>query len=241
MRLNEPADCVSDLELDEWASGELDPMARDRTAQHVMGCSHCRARHQEFERERAEFYAAAPTFDSHARRFVPQRVSARRRHAPLLAVTGIVAIAAAVAIAMLPSLRETRLKGGPSLGYFVKRAGHVWAGDSSTVLMPGDLLRFTYTTERDSYLAVLDQDARSTQVYFPNGARAAFVPRGVAVALDFSVQLDSTPGEERVYALFCETSVEIAPVRASLVDSGRFEPPDGCKLDTLTLRKAGAR
>jgi hypothetical protein len=142
---------------------------------------------------------------------------------------------------MLPSLRETRLKGGPSLGYFVKRTGHVWAGDPGTVLQPGDLLRFTYTTERDSYLAVLDQDARSTQVYFPSGARAAFVRSGVAAVLDFSVELDATPGEERVYALFCDTSVEIAPVRASLADTGRLDPPDGCKLDTLTLRKASAR
>jgi hypothetical protein len=241
MRLSDSADCVSDLELDEWASGELDPMTRDRTAQHVMACSHCRARHQEFERERAEFYAAAPTFESHARRFVPDRVSARRKRAPLLAAAGLAAIAAAVALAVVPDLRETRLKGGPSLGYFVKRDGKVWAGDSGTVLKPGDLLRFTYTSERDSYLAVLDHDARSTQLYFPKAARAAFTPAGVAVALDFSVELDDTPGEESVHALFCDTSVELAPVSAALESTGRLEPPDGCKVDTISVRKAGTR
>jgi hypothetical protein len=241
MRLSDSADCVSDLELDEWASGELDPMTRDRTAQHVMSCNDCRARHQELERERAEFYAAAPTFESHARRFVPHRLSARRTRAPLLTAGGIVAIAAAVALAMLPGLRDTRLKGGPSLGYFVKRGAQVWAGDSSTVLEPGDLLRFTYTSERDSYLAVLDRDARSTQLYFPEGARAALARAGVAVALDFSVELDATPGEERVYALFCDTSIELEPVRASLAETGRLEPPDGCKVDRLSLRKAGSR
>jgi hypothetical protein len=241
MRLDDPADCVSDLELDEWASGELDPMARDRTAQHVMACSDCRARHQEFERERAEFYASAPTFASHARRFVPHRLPARRRHAPLVAAGGIAAIAAVLALAMLSSLRDTRLKGGPSLGYFVKRDGEVWAGDSATVLEPGDLLRFTYSNERDSYVAVLDQDARSTQIYFPKGARATFAPAGVAVALDFSVELDAMPGDESVHALFCDTSVEVAPVRASLAETGRLEPPAGCKVDTLRLHKVGAR
>lgn len=237
MRLNEPADCVSDLVLDEWGSGELDPVTRDQTATHVMTCRSCRARHQQLEDQRAEFYAAAPTFESHARRFVPQRAYARRARLRLTA-GALAAIAAAVALALVPSLRETRLKGGPSLSYFVKRNGQVWSGDAATALQPGDLLRFTYSSERDCYLAVFDRDARSTQVYFPNAASAAFVRAGVAVPLDFSVELDATPGDEHVHALFCDASVELAPLRAALAETGRLPVPAGCRTDALTLRKA---
>jgi hypothetical protein len=123
----------------------------------------------------------------------------------------------------------------------VKRQGRVWAADSGTLLEPGDLVRFTYSSEHACYLALFGQDARATQVYFPNGARAAFVRGGAAVPLDFSVELDTTPGEEHVHALFCDSSIELAPLRAALAETGRLAAPEGCKVQTLSLRKAGPR
>jgi hypothetical protein len=83
----------------------------------VLSCQRCQARHQAFERQRAEFLAAAPSFAVHAQKFVPQRASraARafeaKRRPPLLAA-GVIAIAAAIAFMLLPSSHETRLKGG---------------------------------------------------------------------------------------------------------------------------------
>ncbi|HKU44314.1 MAG TPA: zf-HC2 domain-containing protein, partial [Polyangiales bacterium] len=137
MRLSAAQECVSDLVLDEWASGELDDAARERTERHVAGCASCRARYASHERVRAEFLAAAPSFESHARRIHPQRTHRKL----MVGALSVAALAAAVLLAVLPEPQGTRFKGGPSLGYFVKRGTQVQTGDATTVLRPRDSLR----------------------------------------------------------------------------------------------------
>jgi hypothetical protein len=80
-------------------------------------------------------------------------------------------------------------------------------------------------------------DARAASVYYPTGPRAAAVRAGNDVALDFSVELDGQLGEERVYALFCETAVEIEPLRAALSETARLPETAGCQAEVIVLQK----
>jgi anti-sigma factor RsiW len=238
-QLSRPETCLSDLSLDEWASGELDAADRERVTEHLADCARCRGRRDELERERATFYAAAPSWQSHALRAIPKRRAVLRQVA--FAAT-LAALAALVAVAVVPGREPyTQQKGGPSIGYFVKRDERVLLGDSATRLQPGDLLRFTYSSEQARYLALFSRDSRTASVYFPTGTRAVRVPAGREVALDFSVQLDDAPGDESVHGLFCAESFELEPLRAALAASGQLPVTGACRLHTLTLRKAPAR
>jgi hypothetical protein len=242
LQLSRPADCLTDLTLDLWTSGELSTLARARAASHMSACERCRRRHEALERERAAFYAAAPSFEAHAAALASGRKGvAPRRLSVVWFGSALTALAALVALALVPvATTRTRHKGGPSLGYFVKRGERVLQGERDTTVHPGDLIRFTYSTQQPRYLAIFGRDSQATSVYYPAGASAARVQAGSAVALDFSVELDDLLGEERVHALFCAHSFELAPLLASLDETGRLPVPNACQQVSLSLRKVPA-
>jgi hypothetical protein len=240
-QLSRSEDCLSDLALDQWSNGELDGQERQQVEAHVATCPRCHAQHAELERKRAEFYAAAPSFEEHAARFVTApNVGGRPRRVAALAA-GLAALAALAMIALRPSgLPITRSKGAPYIGYFVKRDNRIVPGSEATRLRPGDLLRFNYSSSREYYLALFNLDSREASVYFPSAPHAARVPSGSEIPLDFSVELDATPGVEHVHALFCEQRFELEPLRAALFASGRLPVPNGCHVNSLTLHKVAA-
>jgi hypothetical protein len=240
-QLSRPEDCLSDLTLDEWSTRELDAQEQERVEAHVATCPRCQAQHAELERKREAFYAAASSFEQHAARFVAApNVRGRSRRVATLAAA-LAALAAIAVIALRPSgLPSTRSKGAPYIGYFVKRAGRVVPGSTTTSLRPGDLLRFTYSSSREYYLALFNLDSRAASVYFPSARHAVHVPSGSETPLDFSVELDATPGVEHVHALFCEQRFELEPLRAALFASGHLPVPSGCHANSLTLHKVAA-
>jgi len=254
--LDHSSGCVSNLLLDEWLAQELAPADEARVHQHVRGCAACSARRDQRVRAAGAFLAQAPTFGEHARQHAPGPArrgrSERPRRARWLGLGALVAAAAGVSLWVgrpgvgglearpdADAVAQARSKGTARIGFFVKRGERVTRGGAADVLRAGDLLRFTYSVDRASYLALIDVDGRGASVYFPAGsARAAAIAPGVDVPLDFSVELDQTPGEERVHAVFCPRAFALEPVRASLA-RGRSPELAGCSLDTLVLRKAG--
>jgi hypothetical protein len=251
--------CVSNLLLDEWLAGELAPEQRAEVERHVADCASCGARRDQRVRAAERFLHEAPSFAAHAARFgaaaaggaktggsedPPLRRWARR--GALVALP--LAAAAAALVAFLPRapvvapLDETRSKGSARIDYFVKRGELVTRGAQAGALRPGDLLRFTYSIDRPAYLALVDVDQSGARVYFPAGAaRAAAIAAGADVALDFSVELDETPGDERVYAVFCPQPFELEPLRRQLAARSTAAAPAGCAVYALVLRKAGSR
>src|SRR5262249_14985870 len=136
-QLDPNADCLSNLELDEWLADELDAPTRARFGRHLAGCASCRARRAQFEREAAEFYAEAPSFQR------PQLpATAPRGRARGWAVATAVALAAGAALIVWPGLPEpsmsTRAKGAPHLSFFVKRGELVRRGQNGEPVYPGD-------------------------------------------------------------------------------------------------------
>lgn len=229
--------CPSDLALEAFANGELDDSVAELTRAHLTSCQSCRLRHEVQARERAEFYATAPTFEVHAQRFV----APRRRRSFIAGGLAVAAMAAAALLVVFGTPSETRLKGQPSIGFYVKRGDHVRESDGMISLRPGDLLRFTYTSDRDRYFALFDRDPRSASIFYPQGQRAMLLRAGRDVPLQFSVELDDTPGVETVHALFCSESFELEPLRAALEQTRRLPVPAGCHEDTRTLNREAAK
>jgi hypothetical protein len=194
----------------------------------VAACERCRERRGLLDADRSQYYTQSPSFAA--------RYGVRAPKKRWWGV-GLAAAVAAAAALMLNTGPATRLKGQPALGFFVKRGERVFPGDSSTQVHPGDLIRFTYSSEWPRYLALFNRDSQKAAVYLP----PTRVERGHDVALKFSVELDDTPGDETVHALFCPATFEFAPLLTVLSDTGRLSVPDNCQQSSLTLHKVPAQ
>src|SRR4051812_9359618 len=68
--------------------------------------------------------------------------------------------------------------GSPSLGFSIERGGKIARGASGDVVLPGDRIRFTYSSDRDVQFALLHVSRDQAGVYFPSAATTVGVPRG---------------------------------------------------------------
>jgi hypothetical protein len=232
-----PEGCISDLRFDHWLAGELDAREASELAGHVSGCVRCTARKGELELERGQFLAAAPALRADA-----SKPAGRAKRAWLAPAAGGLALAAAVLLAVMPRGGEepgTRRKGSDRIGFFVKRGEQVTRGEVGEHVRPGDSLRFTYTSARAQHLAILSLDsAQHASVYFPDAPRALALPAGSDSALPASVELDDSLGTERIIGLFCDSAIELEPVRARLArERTSFSAPSGCSKHELVIVK----
>jgi len=128
--------------------------------------------------------------------------------------------------------------GSPRIGFSIERGGKLQRAASGDVVLPGDRIRFTYSSERDAQFALLHVSRGTAEVYFPASDSTVLVPAGRDAAVDLTIVLDNRAGADRVFGLFCEASVALEPVRAELQkdDDGRLALP-GCRVDSVTLLK----
>jgi hypothetical protein len=259
MKQQRPEQCVSDLRFDALAAGEIDETGRRALEQHVASCIRCQARGRALAELRERFDAQQPGRVPADRRDWADRSASGVRAKPLaparswsLAATVAVAAAAAGTLAFvairdasrsgaLPTVASAteRAKGSEHIGFFIKRGDQVQRGTREQSVQPGDQLRFLYSAPRARYLAIVSLDsARQVSVFYPASERAERIEPGIEVALPSAVALDGTGGEERVYALFCDTPVELAGLRSELGKQGvAFAAPAGCVMDRLMLRR----
>jgi Domain of unknown function (DUF4384) len=218
--------CLSALQLDRYAMGELTPAAAKETASHLAGCRRCGEAMDVLRAARAE---PLPPL-----RMVP--LAARRRASRLVAAGIGVAAAACVLLMIRPG--GDRLKGpGVALGMYVDHGGEVRRAGPGETVAPGDALRFTVTAPQAVYVAVLSVDpAGRASVYYPRTGRAEPVQPGVEVALPLGTRLDDTLGEERIVGVFCSSPVELEPLRAGL-ERGGFSFPDSCQVTRWSFVK----
>jgi hypothetical protein len=242
MRMNFDERCISNLTFDEWAAKELAPEHVEQLQSHLAECDSCQSRYAGLEYERSSFLKEAPSWHAYRQRFTKHR--ATRRGARQLGWAAI-AVAALVMWFVVPhtqNLDVTRRKGGgPHLGFFIKRGERVNRGASGDLLMAGDRLRFTYTSKYSTCFALLSRDSQTATIYYPSTSQCAHIPAGNDVPLDFSVELDETPGNERIFALFCARPIALESLRVELAGSGRLGPVSDCQIDSVLLQKESRR
>lgn len=146
------------------------------------------------------------------------RLPAANRGWALLA--GLVTLAAALLLFVLPAqTRHNRAKGDDDLGFYLLRAGQVYAGDPDALVRAGDRLQFTYRSVHDSRLILLSVDGTgSASVYYPaTGDDGIEIIPGERHVLDGSIELDDAPGPEVFVGFFGD---------AWTVDDARAEAED---------------
>ena len=135
----------------------------------------------------------------------------------------------------------TRTKGGARIGFFVSSGGSVRPGRDGQAVHPGDRLRFTVSAPRPAHVAILSLDAAGVaSVYYPTGTRSRHVGVVREHALESSVELDGTLGDERIWGVFCDVPFPIEPLRAALERRRDLPALPGCTVDTLRLLKKPA-
>jgi hypothetical protein len=150
------------------------------------------------------------------------------------------AAAAAVALLARPAVDEggTRVKGSAHVAYHVKRGDRVFRGSTEQPLHPGDLLRFTATTDRARHLAIFSLDAHGTAtVYYAPRLATDVVGPGTDLPLETSVELDDSMGEERLFALFCDEPIGVESVREGLAQARSIVPRPGCTVNVVRVSK----
>jgi hypothetical protein len=238
--------CMSGLTLDRWVAGELAADDQRAARDHVATCTSCRARWEAISNAQRTFAETGPKLTFPAAPASDRRpaMGARGRPSPLVLVP---LLAAAAAFALLLGQRHFAVDHGAGaertkgqmLDYYVLRNREVVPGPSLPALHPGDDVQFVFSAPRSGYLAILSIDgAGKVSVYFPSGERAAPFGAGSALPVPASTVLDDTLGKERIFAFFCDTAMELEPLRKKLEASVK-EPPTalGCEVHTLTYRK----
>ncbi len=247
-------DCASDLSLDRLVAGELDEVAAARLRAHAEGCARCRERLHGIERERDVFVRDAKS--------VPKPPPTSRGPSAFVLAGGLgVALAAAAAIVLVaksgivssvlpdagaliapqpePPRDTVRPKGDVAIGFFRQRDGVVTPGGEGDVVRPGDALRFTYSVDREQYLAIVSVDgAGIVSVYFPEGETAQRVAAAHDEALPLATELDATLGPEHVRAFFCDEAYPPGLLAARVeADPEAPNVPADCAVAELAFEK----
>ncbi len=207
--------CLSEYALDRLVAGE----PRQGSAEHVVGCDPCAARLAERRGERDRFRAEAPP--------LPPRPARRSRWWLAGPVVVVAAAAAAVLVAGVRGSETedgTRLKGG-RVQVFVRHDGRVRPAANGEVVAAGDRVQLTVTLAEPRHVAVLGVDGTGRTTLY---RETAPLPAGAAVPLEFSIELDDTPGEERLHVFFCD-----GPARVE----GGAAVPAGCTVEKVSLVK----
>lgn len=256
LRKELPEGCITDLVFDRWRAGELDPSSIETYEAHLETCERCQRRHDTIEAEAEAFRSEFPRLNLAAKQPVSQVVELRPKRSRWLgwaSAGAALAAAATFALVVSPPANEdgagalseqpgtVRTKGSSHIRFFVKHGDQVRRGDDGQVVHPGDQLRFTLTTPRPAYVAIVSLDAaRVVSTYYPKSERSAAVGAGRDQALDSSVLLDQTLGKERIWGIFCEAPFDLEPLRAALQRQGKLPPLPACTVDEVSIVKEAA-
>jgi hypothetical protein len=241
-----PECCPSDLRFDQYTAGELDASTRRPFEEHTRRCPRCLERMRALDAQREAFLGEASNMPALASLVGPGHATVPRPRRIVhrgAGIAGVLALAASflIVLKLQPEPHPpdgVRTKGAARLAFFVKRGALVSRGRSGNPLQPGDVVRFIYSSERAAYLALINLDARGVTTYFPSGSGTARqVGAGTDVALDFGVELDRNPGEERVFGVFCPAPFALAPLTAALEADKALPELPGCDVDELVLNK----
>lgn len=206
--------CLSDLQLDQLALGELDGMTADRARLHLGQCASCSSAQQAHVADARAFAQSVnvPQVSAAivARAYPPQRLV--QRWARSLAWPTALSVAAAAGLVLLAPLQSAvgpteRAKGGGlHLTTYVKFAGVDQAGTlyMGQPLSAGDRVRFQISSATAGHLAILAIDSGGdVAVFYPAGASTVPFTAGQNIPLGNAVELDDADGQETVVALLC--------------------------------------
>ncbi len=219
--------CLSAFRLDRFRLQELTAEDAAEVRAHLAGCAQCRAAEAQLASAEDDFRALA----------APLRRRPRAGRAVAFSVAAV-ALAATCLLALNPG--GVRSKGAPtSIGMYVQHGQAVRRALPGETVLPGDVVRFVYSSREPHSLAILSLDgAGVASVYFPDGPQTVDVPAAEEAPLPLGTRLDGVLGEERVVAFFCQGTRALEPVRQALQAAhGALPDVPGCSLATFHFTK----
>jgi hypothetical protein len=230
-----PAAHPTVLALHEYHLALLPRSGSDEIARHVAGCERCRSEleglasgHQRFD---AEVFPAT-------RAAIQHQGFPRWRRWRMPALT-LAVMAAGTALMLVVPGRDLADRGNPEevlrakgqlMAVFVARPGGPQAvEDGKTRLQAGDRIRFVLWPEALGHAVVAGLDAAGrVTIYHPwGGSQSAPLPAGPRVEVPGSIELDASPGPERVFAVLSARPLQTAAVVEALTLRVRQAGSDG--------------
>ncbi len=216
--------CPPSGQLEFVAAG--DPAPASVTA-HLATCETCTAYVTGLQGEHAAYTLAHPA-QLVARKFARRAQLDRARRWRWLGAFAALAVMALVGVLLLrPAESPLALKGGLGLSVYASRANAAPRPVASGArVSPGDVLRFQFTSKQSGYLMILDLDgADHLTAFHPyRGQQAVAIHAGQTYSPDELIQLDASPGPERVVALFRATPFTLSDATGWL---GAHHPASG--------------
>jgi hypothetical protein len=235
---------------------------KSQSQAHVVDCARCSARLAELGQGRTAFEDMGLRLEVSG----TAAVRAKRYRFRRLRAAGAIAAALSVVVAggtawlglqggrlgargpherdeMPASPGGVRSKGSPLLDLFIRHEGRVREAADREPVHADDQLQFAYSSATAGYVAVLSRDgAGVVSVYVPSDAAVmAPAPAGERRLLSESTILDGALGHEDVYALFCRSGLELAPLARTLREQGALEAPEACSVRHIELEKRAPR
>lgn len=247
---------LQDLALERLELGDLEPHEERGVRDHLVSCPACEGRRQAIA---AELAVSLPELTLEAARAPTlsggEVVPLRHSRMVLVGLSAALAMAAGMVVVLLqPSAPQDGpefTRRGSELSFEVYRKddkGAVRVQDGDGV-RSGDRLGFRVASHGSGHLVVLGIDGAQTPYPCypadPTQSPVAWAASPSPVQLDAAVELDATPGQERIVALLCDNPVgfdALAPQlrTAAMVAEPWGELPDlhpGCLQRELRLHK----
>ena len=210
---------LSAFQLDSLRAGRLDGERAQAARGHLTACPACRRLEEGLLAEQRHF---AHEVLPRTRASLRARLASPRR--PVWPRWALLTLAPAAVVLLLVSRpwqpgRYQGIKGGPSFQVVARRAGRIFPAGGAGPLHPGDAIRFVVTSPRP-FLMIAAVDAQGhARVYAPyDGRESAAVTADQRLELPEggSIELDATPGPERIFALFSRRALPAGTVLAAL-------------------------
>lgn len=231
--------------LDRYAETRDTAPADDPVRLHVDACESCRAEvdatlaaHRKFRVE-----VMPRTLPEVERRTAPWRFLGFAALVPALGAAALVLLVrtsptdtgAALDDGTLPA--DVRVKDSAGLDVVLRRDGRITRAAPGTTFRAGDELRFVVHAAGRTHALLVGIDAKGTvSVYAPfDGTASLALPAGPNAELPGSIQLDDTPGPERLFLLLSAAPLAVSDLRPSL-DALAARGPDALRsTDRLPL------
>jgi hypothetical protein len=255
---------VSELQLEQYALGELQPADRERVQAALAADAALAARLAEIEASNAEILAAHPpqqVAEGIRERLRSQRFAARRG-ASVLRIALPAAAAVLVALGVIgvsqgafPFLtgQDTRLKGGAlHLSVFRKTDAGAEEMREGALANPREVLQIGYAAGEARYGVIFSIDGRGTLTfhlprdYSGQTLKSPELERQGPAVLPYAYELDDAPGFERFFIVAGRTPFDVREVaRAARALAGRPEAAErgglsvagGLTVQSFTVRK----
>ena len=222
----ETAQHLTSPTVDAFVSEKLAGADRSRAEAHLTDCARCRddvARSRAAQADFCEIVLPRTLARVRSRLSSPAHAWHRRFRSPWTWLAGVATAAAALLLFVRTPARDDILtKGGASLRVVARRDGKLFPVADGTRLRAGDELRFVVSAgARWLLVASIDGDGQAS-VYYPfDGVSSASIDAaGKRLELPGSIVLDQARGPERIFALFSDTPLPSARVKAELVRLG---------------------